>query len=413
MSVAEIVEIPMPRLSDSMEDGTIVQWLKGDGDEVSVGEAIVEIETDKATMEYEAESGGVLQILVGEGASAVLGEPIARLLPPGSEIPDANGGAEREPDTRTEDEPGPSDHPKRPGPPLSDAARTPNGASKRVLATPVARRMAAELGVSLEAVAPSGRRGQVMKADVEQYASRAPRADPTRDEETRPVSPVRREELSRTQRTIAQRMAQSRATVPDFEVSVEIDMGACLRLRAELSGHLDPVPSINDMVVRASALALREHPRVNGAYREEAFELHEAVNVGIAVAAQDALLVAVITGADRRPLGEIARETRRLAARARTGEITPPEISGATFTVSNLGMFGVDRFSAIINAPQAAILAVGAVTERPVIRDGQLAAGQVMTATLAADHRILYGADAARFITDVRERLQAPLGLLV
>jgi pyruvate dehydrogenase E2 component (dihydrolipoamide acetyltransferase) len=256
-----------------------------------------------------------------------------------------------------------------------------------------------------------------MKADVEAFAGgpgngngAAPVPDPA--PEPQPLATATREELTRTQRTIARRMAQSRAVVPDIEVVVEIDMGACLTLRAQLAVHHSPAPSVNDLVIKACALALREHPRVNGSYAEEAFELHERVNVGFAVAAPDSLLVPVITDADRRPVTEIAAVTRALAAKAREGRITPAEVSGATFTVSNLGMFGVDRFTAIINAPQAAILAVGAATERAVVRDGAVTAAVMMTATLAADHRILYGADAARFLTDVRDRLQAPIGLL-
>jgi pyruvate dehydrogenase E2 component (dihydrolipoamide acetyltransferase) len=189
-------------------------------------------------------------------------------------------------------------------------------------------------------------------------------------------------------------------------------MGACLALRAQLAEHHSPAPSVNDLVIKACALALREHPRVNGSYADEAFVLHERVNVGFAVAAPDSLLVPVVADADRRPVTEIAVVTRELAGKARDGAITPAELSGATFTVSNLGMFGVDRFTAIINTPQAAILAVGAAGERAVVRDGAVTTALMMTATLAADHRILYGADAARFLTDVRDRLQAPIGLL-
>jgi pyruvate dehydrogenase E2 component (dihydrolipoamide acetyltransferase) len=367
MSVAQIIDVRMPRLSDSMEEGTIVRWLKQAGDRVAAGDAIVEIETDKATMEYEAEAGGTLEILAAEGATVVLGAAIARLLPDVS--------------VWTEERPA------------------------RVLATPVARRMASERGIDLAAVTATGRRGQIMKADIEAFTAAdghgngaAPEQPQTEPE---PVDGAR-EEMTRTQRTIARRMAESRAMVPDFELVVDIDMGACLALRAQLAEHHSPAPSVNDMVIKACGLALRAHPRVNGSYREEAFVLHDRVNVGFAV----------VTDADRRPLTEIARVTRELAAGAREGRLAPAEASGATFTVSNLGMFGVDRFTAIINAPQAAILAVGAAAERAVVRDGVVTAAVVMTATLAADHRILYGADAARFLTDVRDRLQAPIGLL-
>ena len=392
MSVAQVTEVRMPRLSDSMEEGTIVRWLVAAGDAVAAGDPLVEIETDKATMEYEAEAAGTLQILAVEGATVALGEAIARLLPDGAG-----------PAPAREDEQPPRD--ERP---------------PRVLATPVARRMASDLGIDLAHVTATGRRGQIMKADVEAAAAshrngtaREPaRAEPERAEPPRAESEPEREQLTRTQRTIARRMAESRAVVPDIELVVDIDMGACLALRAQLSEHHSPAPSVNDLVIKACALALRQHPRVNGSYADEAFVLHERVNVGFAVAAPDTLLVPVVTDADRRPVTEIAAVTRELAVKAREGRIAPPDVAGATFTVSNLGMFGVDRFTAIINTPQAAILAVGAAAERAVVRDGAVTAAVIMTATLAADHRILYGADAARFLTDVRDRLQAPIGLL-
>ena len=390
MSLAQITEVRMPRLSDSMEEGTIVRWLMAAGDSVAAGDPLVEIETDKATMEYEAEAAGTLQILAAEGATVALGEAIARLLPEGAE-----------PAPAREDEQQPRD--ERP---------------PRVLATPVARRMASDLGIDLADVTATGRRGQIMKADVEAAAasnrngaaSEPARAEPERAEPAR--AEPEREQLTRTQRTIARRMAESRAVVPDIELVVDIDMGACVALRAQLSEHHSPAPSVNDLVIKACALALRQHPRVNGSYADQAFVLHERVNVGFAVAAPDSLLVPVVTDADRRPVTEIAAVTRELAVKAREGRIAPPDVSGATFTVSNLGMFGVDRFTAIINTPQAAILAVGAATERAVARDGAVTTAVMMTATLAADHRILYGADAARFLTDVRDRLQAPIGLL-
>ena len=384
----------MPRLSDSMEEGTIVRWLKGAGDLVAPGDALVEIETDKATMEYEAEAGGTLEILADEGTTVALGEAIARLLGDGA-APAAPPREESPP--RGESPPREERRPRDERPP-------------RILATPVARRMAAELGIDLDGVTATGRRGQIMKADVEAAAASNGHAA-AREPDSDGAAPAR-EQLTRTQRTIARRMAESRAVVPDIELVVDIDMGACLALRAQLAEHHSPAPSVNDLVIKACALALRAHARVNGSYTDEAFVLHDRVNVGFAVAADDSLLVPVVSDADRRPVTEIAAVTRELAAKAREGRITPAEVSGATFTVSNLGMFGVDRFTAIINTPQAAILAVGAAAERAVVRGGAVTAAVIMTATLAADHRILYGADAARFLTDVRDRLQAPIGLL-
>ena len=222
-------------------------------------------------------------------------------------------------------------------------------------------------------------------------------------------------ELTRIQRTVARRMAESRATVPDIELRSEVDMGEAVALREQLREVADPAPSLNDFIVKAAALALREFPRVNGAYRDGALETFSRVNVGIAVAAEDALLVPTIFDADQKSLGEIGREARALAARVRDGSITPAELAGGTFTVSNLGMYGVDSFSAVINPPQAAILAVGALKRRPVVdeQSGELVARPTVVLTLACDHRILYGVDGARFLGRVRELLEKPHALLL
>jgi pyruvate dehydrogenase E2 component (dihydrolipoamide acetyltransferase) len=221
------------------------------------------------------------------------------------------------------------------------------------------------------------------------------------------------EPLTRTQQTIARRMAESKATIPDFSIVVDVDMDACVALRTELKAlTADEAPTYNDMVVKACALALREHPRLNGSYRDGAVELHSRVNVGVAVAVERALVVPTVFDADSKALGEIARETRTLAARVRDASITPPELGGGTFTVSNLGMFGVRSFSAIINPPQAAILSVGALERRAVIaEDGAVSARNVLALTLVCDHRVLYGADAAAFAARVRELLESPASL--
>jgi pyruvate dehydrogenase E2 component (dihydrolipoamide acetyltransferase) len=219
-------------------------------------------------------------------------------------------------------------------------------------------------------------------------------------------------ELTRTQQTIARRVAEAKATIPDFTLQAEIDMQACVALRDELR-QLDQAegPTYNDMIVKASALALRENPRVNGSYRDGRVQLHSRVNVGVAVAAAETLVVPTVFDADLKSLGEIARETRALAERARDGSITPPELGGATFTVSNLGMFGVSAFTAIVNPPQAAILSVGSLRPRAVVREGEIVARNTMTVTLACDHRMLYGADAARFLARIRELLEASAAL--
>ncbi len=222
------------------------------------------------------------------------------------------------------------------------------------------------------------------------------------------------EDLSKLQSTIARRMSESKATAPHFYLEAEIDMSRAVEARARLkdaAGEGEAVPSFNDMIVKACALALREHPRANGAYRDGRFELYSRVNVGVAVAAQDALVVPTVFDADRKGLRQIAAESRALAQKVRDGQITPPELSGGTFTVSNLGMYGIDDFSAVINTPQAAILAVGAIKERPVVRGGELATAQMLYVTLACDHRILYGAPAAEFLARIRALLEEPLSL--
>jgi pyruvate dehydrogenase E2 component (dihydrolipoamide acetyltransferase) len=220
------------------------------------------------------------------------------------------------------------------------------------------------------------------------------------------------QELTRLQQTVSRRMAESKATAPDFELQVDVDMTACVELRKRLKEISDPAPSYNDMVVKACAAALREHPRVNGAYRDGRFELYSRVNVGVAVAAQDALVVPTIFDVDRKSLGQVARDARELIEKVRDGSVTPPEVAGGTFTVSNLGMYGIDAFTAVINPPQAALLTVGALKKRPVVDDnGRIVARDAMTLTLVCDHRIIYGADGAKFLARVRELLEKPLSL--
>ncbi len=379
----------MPRLSDSMEEGTIVRWLKQDGEQVSQGEPLAEVETDKATVTFDADEAGTLQILVGEGETVPIGRPIARIGPA---------------------------VPTEPAAPTETEAPTEPEANGRPKASPLARRLARESGVDLSQVTGSGPGGRIVKADVTGAAPPAPAApaapQPTRGNK----GAVTIHQLSRTQVQIAQRMAESKATIPDFTLHAEVEMDQAVALRAQLrkaSRAGDVVPSYNDLVVKACGLALREHPRANAAYRDGAFELYERVNVGIAVATQDSLIVPTVFDADRRSLIEIAREARRLAERVRQREITPAELSGATFTVSNLGMYGVSSFAAIINPPQAAILAVGGLRELPVVRDGHVVPGTRMSLVLTCDHRILYGAPAAEFLARVRQLLEQPVNLLL
>ncbi|HZO07024.1 MAG TPA: dihydrolipoamide acetyltransferase family protein [Solirubrobacterales bacterium] len=440
-----MAEIVMPRLSDSMEEGTILTWMKQVGDEIAVGDEIVEIETDKANMAYEADVAGTLtEIIAQEGDTLPIGEPIARIGDPG-EGPSAPAESSSAGPVGAGDPPSPAVAkassemgPPTPPPPDEDsdeAVATDSGGSgdseaepgDRIKASPVARRLAKERGVDLSQIEGSGPGGRIVKKDVKK-AAKAEDAAPAEEPAAPSTSPspatteapetakgtVIVEELSKLQQVVARRMSESKATAPHFYLQAEIDMSAAVEGRKqlkELAGEGEGVPSFNDMVVKACALALKEFPRANGSYKDGRFELYSRVNVGVAVAAQDALVVPTVFDADKKGLRQIASETRALAGRVRDGSITPPELSGGTFTVSNLGMYGISNFSAVINAPQAGILAVGEIAERPVVRDGELATAHLMGVTLACDHRILYGADGAQFLARIRALLEEPIAL--
>ncbi len=446
-----MAEIVMPRLSDSMEEGTVIKWLKSVGDEVAVGDELVEIETDKANMVYEADSAGTLtEIVAEEGATMPIGEIIARVGEAGdvsangggttatedakdADGPSENGGASPGAVSTGSESPSaqPSSAPEATTPSAPPAAAPAGDGADgggRVKASPIARRIARDKGVDLHALAGSGPGGRIIKVDVERAATAAgdgvgagpaaaEPAPPTPGASERPETAKGQTEvveLSKLQQTVARRMAESKATAPHFYLETEIDMSAAFRARKRLKEMADegaPVPTFNDMVVKACALALRDFPRANGAYRDGRIELYSRVNVGVAVAAQDALVVPTVFDADRKGLRQIAAETRALAQRVREGQITPPELSGGTFTVSNLGMYGVTNFGAVINTPQAGILAVGELKPKAVVRDGEIVSRELMGVTLACDHRILYGADGAQFLARVRALLEEPIGL--
>jgi pyruvate dehydrogenase E2 component (dihydrolipoamide acetyltransferase) len=469
-------DVTMPRLSDSMEEGTVLKWLVDEGGEVKRGEPLVEIETDKANMTYESDTDGTLiELVAQEGDTLAIGEVIARIGDP------SEAGGNGKPAAKEEEEPAEEEVGAEEGPEEEAAAeeggdeaaeepeekekagavaeadkgearggagaddgggetqaaaptRAPsgNGAGERVKASPVARRMARELGVELARLEGSGPGGRIVKADVQAAAegdgAAAPEA-PAREEEPAPAAAEERapepqraevgakgeaeiQDLTRLQQTVARRMAESKATAPDFSISLTVDMTQAVELRKRLKEVADPAPSFNDMVVKAAATALKEHPRVNGAYRDGKFELYERVNIGIAVAALDALVVPTVFDADRKSLGQIARDARAAAEKVRDRTITPPELSGATFTVSNLGMFGIEQFTAIINPPQASILTVGKLAKQPAVDEGgRIVARDQMSLSLVCDHRILYGADGAQFLARVKDLLEQPLSL--
>jgi pyruvate dehydrogenase E2 component (dihydrolipoamide acetyltransferase) len=415
-----MAEIVMPRLSDTMEEGTILSWLIADGEHVARGQELVEIETDKANMTYESDQEGVLERIAAEGDTLPVGAVIARV---GGDARDEPDSTSRATENDYEPAPGPAgvhdvgevavaevSSISGTSPEVVTGAEETQG-GERLRASPIARRIAREKEIDLHTLTGSGPGGRIVKADVEGAgAEPVPAAEPTGVTTAKGETTIL--ELTRTQQTIARRMAEAKATIPEFTLQMEIDMEACVALRTELKklGQAD-APTYNDMVVKACALALRENPRANGGYRDGRVQMHSRVNVGVAVAAEETLVVPTVFDADQKSLGEIARETRTLAERVRDGSITPPELGGGTFTVSNLGMFGVTAFTAIINPPQAAILSVGVLEPRAMIRDGEVQARNTMTVTLACDHRILYGANAATFLARVRELLEAPASL--
>jgi pyruvate dehydrogenase E2 component (dihydrolipoamide acetyltransferase) len=401
-----VTDITMPKLSDSMEEGTILTWLKQDGDGIAVGEDLVEIETDKATITYAAEASGVLSIIAHEGATLAVGAAIARLgerTPVGDKpvpVPEAAPVA-------------------NPAPVASNGhaaiAAPGDGAVK---ATPLARRVARAHGVALDDVVGTGPLGRVTRGDV--LAKAGLSSPPVTVSAGRPIEPPAAESakgvtesfsLTRVQATIARRTAETKATVPEFQVETDAAMDLTIEFRAQLKETGEKVPSLNDLIVKAVALALRRHPRANGAYRDGRFELYSRVNVGVAVAADEALVVPTVFDADQKSLGAIAAETRRLTEQVREGKITPAELSGATFTVSNLGMYGMTAITPVINAGQAAILGVGTVRSVLTRVGGEIVERALMTLRLSCDHRILYGADAAQFLSEIRGFLEQPLRL--
>jgi pyruvate dehydrogenase E2 component (dihydrolipoamide acetyltransferase) len=413
-------ELTMPRLSDTMEEGRIGRWLKREGDSFREGDVIAEIETDKATMEFQAyDAGTVLRIIVDDGETAALGAPIAIVGEAGEEVAEAPvekepAAAEPEPE-KTGSDPNFSSAPPAPAP-------QGNGKAEVLRVSPIARRMADAAGLDLRSLAGkgSGPDGRIVKADVERalqggLPAPAPPAPEPQAAEQRPAEGDEVRELSPMLKAVAKRMTESKTTVPHFYVSTEIDMTRALELRKELNEALadsGEKVSVNDLIVRACAQALVQHPQAHRSYVDGTHVYHAHAHVGIAVALDDGLIVPVLRDADTKSLRQIAAEARDLAERARAGKLRQHEIEGGTFTVSNMGMLGVSAFAAIINPPESTILAVSATIRRPVVREGAVAVGDIMSVTLSCDHRACSGADGARLLQTVKRHLEAPTLLL-
>ena len=426
-----MTDINMPKLSDTMEEGTIVEWKKKSGDPVKKGEVIAEVESDKATFDLESEADGVLNILVEQGVPAKIGAPIARIGEPGAPTPAATAapapeaqgpqrsGGEVKPKAEKAAPPPPPPAPK----PAPEPARATNGsdgaATAEVRASPLARRLASELGVNLATIQGTGPEGRIVKEDVEAAAAgkaapvRAPSPTPPRASgpEVEVVEPTR------MQATIARRMAESKSTIPEFTVTVEARVDLAVAMRQQLK---DSVPgadkvTMTDFLVRAGALALRKFPEVNSSWVDGKFQRKRRISIGLAVAPSQGmgLLVPVVHDADLKDLIQISIESRQVIERARSGRPAEGDLTGATFSISNLGMYGVDEFTAIINPPEAAILAVGAIKEVPVVDAGRIVPGKVMRMTLSVDHRVFYGATAAQFMAELKRLIENPVILVV
>ena len=414
------VAIELTAAAAGMETATLVRWLKAEGEAVSAGEVLAEVETDKAIMEIEAPAAGTLgRIDVPGGSDEVpVGAVIGFLLQDGedaSALPaPTTGPSEDAPAAATPAAPEPAATPPEPTPDAAAAAPAAADSGGRLRVSPLARRIAAEHGIELATLSGSGPRGRIVRQDVERALS----AGPTPDAATAQAPAAQAIPHTGMRRTIARRLTESKQQVPHFYLSVDCAMDALMDLRRELNrrGERATVPyrlSVNDFLVRAAAQALEAVPAVNVSWQEEALQQYAHADISVAVATDGGLVTPVVRAAEQKGVVALSREITALAERARSGSLTPAEYQGGSFTISNLGMYGIRDFAAIINPPQAAILAAGSVREAPVVRDGALAVGHQLTLTLSADHRAVDGAVAAQFLAALRERLEDPLALLV
>jgi len=439
------VNILMPALSPTMTEGTLARWLKKEGDTVAAGDVIAEIETDKATMEVEAVDEGILgRILVADGTEGVkVNEPIAILVEDGEAVPEASSGAPAAPKPAAE----PVDQGKQPpaspaaglqksanepsartgGAGLADAQDGTGEGGARIVASPLARRLAKEAGISLAGITGSGPHGRIVRADIEKAkATPAKQAAPPPGQAPAPARPApagitaphRVIPNSNIRRVIARRLSESKQFVPHFYVSIDVEMDALLALRGQINaaspeGEGAFKLSVNDMLIKACAVTLKRVPKVNATYTDEAILEYEDVDISVAVSIPDGLITPIVRSAEKKSLTQISSEAKGLIKRAREGKLKPEEFQGGGFSISNMGMFGVKEFAAIINPPQAAILAVAASDKRAVVRGDRIEIATVMTVTLSVDHRVVDGALAAEWVQAFKKVVENPLSLVV
>jgi pyruvate dehydrogenase E2 component (dihydrolipoyllysine-residue acetyltransferase) len=437
-------QVVMPKLSPTMEEGQLARWLKKEGDKVSMGEPLAEIDTDKATMEMQALSNGVLRkILINEGESAPLGQPIAIIGDADEDISEL---------LKTADQPKPEKAQGRDALPGSDATggvevdtREASGAEAqtrvssdgqkpsaapatgRVLISPIAARMASDAGIDFKTIQGSGPAGRIVKRDIEAAISDKEKPSPAKPGLGRISLPRRAEKgavygpsayrdepVSEMRRTIARRLVTSLGPVPHFFLTSEIDMERAAHTRRSLNElYPDLKLSVNDLIIKVAAVSLIQHPQVNASFQEKTIRYYEHADVGVAVATENGLITPVVRAAELKSLVDIATEVRELADRARARKLKPEEYTGATFSISNLGMFGIEEFTAVINPPEGAILAIGAMSPKPVVRDGEVAVRQTMRVTMSCDHRVIDGATGARFLQTFKQIMENPLYLFL
>lgn len=418
--------VTMPRLSDTMTEGTVATWLKKEGDKVEEGDILAEIETDKATMEFESfYSGTLLKIGIKEGESAPIDSVLAIIGPEGTDVSNISLSEKKEQPKKTKSsessEPEKKEKQEKKEAPkeakeqradkkeMTQSEPSKISDNKRIFASPLARKLAEEKGIDLRLIKGSAENGRIVKADVENYQPAAAAQTYV------PVGTESFEEVKNSQmrKTIAKRLGESKFTAPEYYLTVELDMDNTIAAREAINSEPDTKISFNDIVIKACAMALRKHPQVNSQWTPEVTKIAKHIHIGVAVAVDEGLLVPVLRFADQMTFSQIGGQVKELAGKARNKKIKPEEMEGSTFTVSNLGMFGIKEFTSIINQPNSAILSVGAIVQKPVVKNGQVVVGNTMTITLACDHRTIDGATGAKFLQTLRQYIENPVTMFV
>lgn len=409
--------ITMPRLSDTMQEGTVAKWHKKVGDKVSEGDLLAEIETDKATMEFESfEEGTLLHIGVEEGGSAPVDAILAILGKEGEDISALlNGGGNNTSETKIVDHTQAKDTsaPKEEIKEEVQASVAHSSSDDRVKASPLAKKMAEEKGIDLAQVKGSGEGGRIVKRDIDEYTPQSVSTSTYAQSTSVSGNTYDEAPVSQMRKTIARRLSDSKFTAPHFYLTMEINMDNALASRASINASGDVKVSVNDMIIKACAVALKQHPVINSSWMGDTIRTNHQINIGVAVAVDEGLLVPVVRNADQKGLKTIGDEVKDYAAKARDKKLQPADWEGNTFTISNLGMFGIEEFTAIINPPDACILAVGGVVEKPIVKDGSIKVGNTMKVTLSCDHRIVDGVTGAKFLQTLKSLLESPLKMLM